>query len=265
MRRLPKRIGTKGIEREYARAIIGLVPNVIKSVCTKNLPRIIAIISRAHDARMRIDAPHTDAGEADDAQALLDELNAAIDDAISVDRIKSEVRRLGVRTANQSRDELNRRARSVLGRDVFAAEPGLRSQMDNFVAGNVAKIKGLDEETRTRIERRVMDAVTQGRLARDFASDLKKDFGFSDNRAALIARDQIGKFYGQQNNLRARALGLKRYRWATSNDDRVRDDHRALEGKIFEYDGPGAPGIGHPGEDYNCRCGDDPIFEDLLD
>lgn len=42
------------------------------------------------------------------------------------------------------------------------------------------------------------------------------------------------------------------YIWRTSGDNKVRASHAANNGKIFAWDNP--PEVGHPGEDYNCRC-----------
>lgn len=42
------------------------------------------------------------------------------------------------------------------------------------------------------------------------------------------------------------------YIWRTKGDDKVRMKHKFFEDKIFHIDTP--PSIGHPGEDYNCRC-----------
>ena len=57
---------------------------------------------------------------------------------------------------------------------------------------------------------------------------------------------------------RAVNTGHTRYIWQTAGDQRVRDTHRVLNGKIFDFNNP--PIIdelgnrGNPGEDYQCRC-----------
>jgi len=43
-----------------------------------------------------------------------------------------------------------------------------------------------------------------------------------------------------------------RYTWRTVGDDRVRPEHAARDGKIFDWSNP--PDGGHPGEAENCRC-----------
>ena len=57
-------------------------------------------------------------------------------------------------------------------------------------------------------------------------------------------------------SLKAMAALLERptthYIWRTRGDGRVRASHAANNGRIFSWDNP--PPMGHPGEDYNCRC-----------
>jgi Phage Mu protein F like protein len=51
------------------------------------------------------------------------------------------------------------------------------------------------------------------------------------------------------------------YVWRTHEDDKVRTSHAALHGKIFSWNRP--PKIGHPGQDYNCRCWAEPYTVSL--
>ena len=39
------------------------------------------------------------------------------------------------------------------------------------------------------------------------------------------------------------------YIWRCQSDDKVRETHCELDGKVFSWDNP--PEVGHPGEDYN--------------
>lgn len=48
----------------------------------------------------------------------------------------------------------------------------------------------------------------------------------------------------------------------TARDNRVREEHEALEGESFAWSDP--PSEGHPGEPVNCRCYADPDFSELL-
>lgn len=70
------------------------------------------------------------------------------------------------------------------------------------------------------------------------------------------------------NEENQKQLGVRRYQWRSSRDERVRDHHRALEGKEFLWIGPdpvgggaGPSDRGKPGSAPNCRC----IAEAVLD
>jgi SPP1 gp7 family putative phage head morphogenesis protein len=53
-----------------------------------------------------------------------------------------------------------------------------------------------------------------------------------------------------------------KYIWNTQGDDKVRDEHAAREGEMFDFDNP--PEGGAPGEDYNCRCWAAPVAQVAL-
>ncbi|GAG93926.1 unnamed protein product, partial [marine sediment metagenome] len=68
--------------------------------------------------------------------------------------------------------------------------------------------------------------------------------------------------YKQQRYL---DIGITKYEWSTSNDERVRDDHKQLDGKIFSFKTP--PVVdrrtgrrANPAEDFGCRCVAIPIL-----
>ncbi len=67
---------------------------------------------------------------------------------------------------------------------------------------------------------------------------------------------------GDLTRERQRGMGLKRYTWRTSQDERVRESHRIKEGKEFDWTKPPAD-TGHPGQDFQCRCTAEPIFTEL--
>jgi len=50
------------------------------------------------------------------------------------------------------------------------------------------------------------------------------------------------------------------YIWRSRRDRHTRPTHRARDGQVFSWDNP--PDGGHPGEDYNCRCGAEPYYGD---
>lgn len=84
----------------------------------------------------------------------------------------------------------------------------------------------------------------------------------SRSRAELIARDQTLKLAGSINEARQKDAGLDSYTWSTSNDERVRPEHAALNGQIFTWAIPPEPGS--PGQDFQCRCIAVPYVPELV-
>lgn len=74
----------------------------------------------------------------------------------------------------------------------------------------------------------------------------------SESRAELIARDQTLKLAGAINEARQKDAGLTYFVWSTSNDERVRPEHAALDNQVFDWSALPEPGA--PGQDFQCRC-----------
>jgi SPP1 gp7 family putative phage head morphogenesis protein len=125
---------------------------------------------------------------------------------------------------------------------------------------NIDLITSIDARYFDDIRDTIVEAVRAGTNTEDITRLLRNRYQVSRSRAELIARDQIAKLNGQITEKRQRDLGVRRYQWSTSNDERVRPTHRVLEGKIIEWDKPPPPG--HPGQDYQCRCVAIPYFDD---
>ena len=175
-------------------------------------------------------------------------------------------------------DALVQRARAVdalatrVQVEIAESVPGIRTTSDptvgyvlqqSWARENVGLIKSVDTDFFDDLAVEVADAVKQGKSTTALAALIQARTGVAESRAAFIARDQISKLNGKVVQQRQQGLGVKRYRWRTAGDERVRDSHRAHDGKIFEWSKP-PPGTGHPGHDYNCRCFAEPIFDDEM-
>lgn len=125
---------------------------------------------------------------------------------------------------------------------------------------NVALIKSIPQQYFDRIEQSIWTNTGQGMRYDAIKADLLKIDGVTETRAKRIARDQMGKINGAITQARQTSVGLTKYIWRTSNDERVRDSHAAHEGKVFDWNNPPAD-TGHPGEDYECRCIAEPYID----
>jgi len=169
-----------------------------------------------------------------------------------------------------NKEQFSKQMKHATGVNPFLFEPYLKDQMDNFTYQNMTLIKNMGDDYIKKVETSVLNGIKEGRLGRDIQKTVAKSLlGLSDsekgirNRAKLIARDQVSKFNGQLNELRQKSVGITKYVWSTSGDDRVRDSHEAKDGVTFSWDDPPTD-TGNPGEDFQCRCVALPIFDELL-
>ena len=130
---------------------------------------------------------------------------------------------------------------------------------EGFIVENVELIKSIPNYYFQAIEGWVTKAGNEGWTAARLANDLKESFDLSRNKAKLIARDQTGKLFGQLNKERQTAAGIRKFVWRTMEDERVREEHEALDGQEFSWDDP--PDEGMPGEPIQCRCTAEAVLE----
>ena len=180
-------------------------------------------------------------------------------------------------TKTTSLREWKRAVKETLGIDLMDDyykgdfyEQALRMWVDS----NVEKIKTIPTESLGSMRQIILDGYKQGRTIRDISKDIQEEYNVSKHRAQMFARDQVATLNAQITKMQQQDAGCKRYRWSTSHDARVRDCHRALDGKVFNWNDPpemwyetkksGRVYTGrrcNPGEDFLCRCIAIPEFD----
>lgn len=158
------------------------------------------------------------------------------------------------RQKQQSDEQLSEMIRKQTGIDFsgLLSDEDLQEAIDESIGANVALINSIPQQYFDRIEQAVMASMQAGTLNDDLADELKKIKGMTDNRAKLIARDQLGKINSRLSQIRQQSLGITHYYWSTSHDERVRARHKRWDGDLIAWDSP--PIDGHPGQAINCRC-----------
>lgn len=124
---------------------------------------------------------------------------------------------------------------------------------------NAALIRNLSDDLRRRVEYLVWDSLIKQTPRRELAAELRRELSVGRTRALFIATDQTTKISGQLDRLRQEEAGVRRFKWRTSEDDRVREEHVALNGKIFPW--RRRPSEGLPGEPPRCRCKGQAVIE----
>jgi SPP1 gp7 family putative phage head morphogenesis protein len=256
-RNLP--LSPTAIEREYYLTVIkpflDLFDAQMKRLLVEQLPAIVA-----HGKLITQDALSLDVDET--INGIFAQLEAALQSILTSFSLAKPVAEIGVQTSAHASLTVQRQIQSQV--EVSLASqignvPGLQDRIKFFTRENVGLIKSIPEQYLDEVQSIVMRGIRTGANARDIASDISGRFGVADNRARLIADDQIGKFHGELRRARQKSLGIVSYKWRTRMDgNRVRPAHRVREGKTFFYDKP--PSDGHPGYPVRCRCFEEPIL-----
>lgn len=137
---------------------------------------------------------------------------------------------------------------------------GLTDILQAKIAENVGLIQSLPDQYFKSLITIVNEGTTRGNRASSMFQQIRKLNGQTRNRAKVIARDQTQKVNSAITQARQESLGVVKYRWRTSGDERVRSTHKAHNGKIFRWDRP-PKDTGHPGQDIQCRCVAEPVIE----
>ncbi len=185
--------------------------------------------------------------------------------AIKAESILPIAAKYGATTSDFQRAQLAKQARAAVSIDVrklSGLDRKVPEQITKFAETNAQLIVGLGQRMAEDIAEIVEDGVVAGTRWETIAGRLAHAGQVTESRAALIARDQVGKLFGDINKQRQTNLGVTRYVWRTVRDNRVREEHEALDGDSIAWDSP--PADGHPGEAVNCRCYADPDFSELL-
>lgn len=116
----------------------------------------------------------------------------------------------------------------------------------------------ITDTTRTLIADVVAKGVEDGLGARAIASKLASATAFSRDRALLVARTEATRVNNgapvEALQAVTRETGTEFVKtWTTAGDDRVRDEHVAMEGETVGVDEKFSNGLAFPSEP-NCRC-----------
>lgn len=141
--------------------------------------------------------------------------------------------------------------------------PNIAEKVNAMTTANVQLIKSIHSQYLDKVQNAVTQAVVNGTLNKDLVQQIKDIGKTTEKRAAFIARDQSSKLNAALTQARHEEVGIKKYMWSTSGDERVRESHVEKDGQVFEYANPPAD-TGHPGHDFNCRCVAIPYLGDVV-
>ncbi len=184
---------------------------------------------------------------------VVEELIGYPDGGVPVAEIERQMKRID----GYHRDRLVRTFRAALGVNIlpFLSEPLIAQQMREIIAENVSLIQtipgrfhdGVRDDLLGLIQTRPFDQQALREV-------MKKNYRTSKYNLRRITRDQTSKSIAKLTEVRHAQLGVERYQWVTSQDERVRPTHVANSGRMFDWSDP-PPETGHPGTEVMCFTG----------
>ena len=223
-------------------------------------PRLPELLGRQDGARL----------DDTEAQRFVRSILVQFGSVVDSEDVRRKFSRVGRVIERKAAGSVRRQFEYVLGITPPEDEGTTARLVEAFARRNAALIKSVAEDETRKIQQLVTEGQRAGRNVRELAREIEERFGVSRSRARLIARDQTAKLNSQVTAQRQRDNGVKQYVWRTSDDERVRPGHQVLDDRTFSWDSPPVvdPRSGrraHPGEDYQCRCTPEPVFDDVVE
>ena len=129
--------------------------------------------------------------------------------------------------------------------------------MQRLMAEQVGLIKSIPIEAAQRVHELTMAGISDSTRASEIAKEIMRSGDVAKSRATLIARTEVARTASVLTQARAEHIGSTHYIWRSAEDSDVRDSHRKMDGKVFEWAHPPLLSDGTrtaPGQIYNCRC-----------
>lgn len=176
---------------------------------------------------------------------------------------------IGDATAQFNFKQWSKYLSAIAGQPYFPAESSwVAESVETWSDLNFELIRSLTDDYIKKVNTTVVSAVNEGTTYADLTKKIQSvNKNMSKARARLLARDQIGKLNGQLAGRRQTDAGVEEYTWKGAMDERERDSHRALQGKICEWKDATKVKVGKawqdrssgmvklaPGMDIQCRC-----------
>ena len=278
-KKLPKNLQPIHIQRAYYHSLKNVIVDPLKKIVREILIPEIENIINAYNVEVKSDS---------EAVIKKDQYSWLITDVFKKMRIEATI---GVtdfglvditeQVANQTNafqaTQFRKIFNTVLGVNPLINEQWLEPKVASFTENNVSLIKTIPQDYFKSLEgmvrRNVEQGMTTATLRHQIENDLMIGQNVPENRAKLIARDQVQKFYSNLNELRQTSAGVEKYKWRTTMAITVRGrpdglyphaipSHWDREDKTYSWEKP--PEGGHPGQAINCNCYAEPILDDFF-
>lgn len=186
------------------------------------------------------------------------------------ERVSAGANRMAAEFVQSSLKKSERDLKKSAGIDVFSGNSTLQDYLKASAQQNSLLIKSIPAKYLDEVQTLVMANMRSGMRPGYIEKALQEQFGVTQRRAKMIARDQTSKIQGELNRKQQQGAGFTHFRWLTSHDSRVRHDHDVFEHRVTKYgkgvylwsDLPLEKGVPvSPGSPINCRCTAIPVSE----
>jgi|WetSurMetagenome_2_1015567.scaffolds.fasta_scaffold01362_9 SPP1 gp7 family putative phage head morphogenesis protein len=179
-------------------------------------------------------------------------------------------------TAERMLADIDRRGRRAWAQHSRTMSRALAEEIETAPTGAILRqlqqeqvtlIKSLPLQAAERVHEAAMRGILNASRGEDIVADIMRTGLVTRSRAVCIARTETSRVASNLTEARARYVGSSKYVWHTADDADVRDDHKKLNGKVFEWNNPPVADRrsgtrAHAGCIWNCRCYSEPLFTD---
>lgn len=254
-KKVPKQQIGRGIARDYAKSLRQVLDDAFDRINDGLLPQLEYISILAGN---RLDADWVSY-----LQQLLGGIKADHDvDAYPEYNLQAESH--GALMGGFNQRQVDKQFKSVLGVNVMTNVKNYSVFMQSWVTENVGLITSVDSKFFEEIEGIVLRGVRGGIRPETISKEIQSRYKVTKSKADLIARDQMAKLNADLTKQRQESLGVEKYIWRTSRDERVRSQHARLNGTEHSWDEPPVScgsGRAHPGGCFQCRCTAEPVID----
>lgn len=138
------------------------------------------------------------------------------------------------------------------------AKEALNTQVNALIIQTEEWMKKLRDDTLQMFTTNSLYAMSLGNDMTGVMKQFDLSLSKQKNAAKFTARNQLSNFNGLLTKIRFQKVGVKKGKWQTSENEKVRECHRKRNGVIFYLDkGCYSSCDGkwlYPGTDYNCHC-----------
>jgi HK97 family phage portal protein len=134
----------------------------------------------------------------------------------------------------------------------------------DYLAGKALKVVRMVDTVKEGLSAQLREGMAAGESIDTIADRLRGVFNMAESRARTIARTEVVGAANFGRYAQLQETGFSEFQWFTAQDERVREDHVAMNGQVRKKDDVWTVGgsslrypgdySGDPGQIINCRC-----------